>query len=179
MIFMPTPRIDFTNTPGEGLLRIVGAFNGVELAKLRLTNKKIFDFINLHENFLYERCMMHEYKKAYKKNVIPLIPRIDWKNVYIMTDQFMVTKKRGLEYREIIIYKKNFEIVEQVFFLIELSLSLVTGFVNIGKVASLGWSASRQLIHNWLSQNPGNTVMDALKALGMTTQAPVTIDFHY
>jgi len=172
-----SPKMNLFILPQEALLSIFGALNGVQLSELKRTAKTIHKFVTSHENFLYETCMMHEYNAEHKKHFIPGIPRIDWKNVYIIVDQYNVTLKHAHDNRKVINYHRTFKGLEPVFLIIELCFGLVSGVINIAKVSILGFSASRQAINLWMSQNPGSTLNDALTALGLVNSCPPPINF--
>lgn len=163
--------------PPEALLRIVGALDGIELAQVRTVAKFINRFVVQHENYLFERCVMHQYPAAHLRLYSKLIPRIDWKDIFIIIDQDEVAIKHAGEYAKVIRKHKKSETLNMIFMIFECAMSFTSAVISIAKVASLGWSATRLATRTWLNNNPGKTVQDAFVALGLAPRATPQIQF--
>lgn len=172
-----TPKMSIDKLPGEALLRIVGALDGIELAQVKTVSKFIKRFVVHHENYLYERCIIHQYPAAHSRLYSKLIPRIDWKNLFIILDQDEVSVKHAPEYSKVILEHKKSETLNIIFMIFECALSFTSTVISIAKVATLGLSATRLATRTWLSNNPGKTVQDAFIALGFVQKAPPQIIF--
>lgn len=143
--------------------------SGVEIAKCREISKAFKTIIDDNHIMIYSFCMHYEYPKE-KDHYYKMFPiRTDWKNLYIITDQYRVAKKRAPEHRDVIERKERFDVVESILSIVELILSLSSIAVNALKITALGWAPARQLITKFLKDNPGKTLNDALTALGMNT----------
>ena len=153
--------------------------SGVEIAKLRFISKKVKLFIDQSSCFIYEVRMSIEYNEdllKYRK-VFPF--RNDWKNIYVICDQYEVAKMRAPIHKQIIESRKNFLVFEKIAIMFEMAFSIISGAVNILKVINVGWAATRGLITAFLRENPGKTVQDAMIALGLTPKFTTLIDVNY
>lgn len=154
--------------PDNELLNCFLYLNGVSICSVRNVSIKIKKLIDCNESFIYSIYMSSEYKNEFKfyKNAFPI--REDWKNLYIICDQYHIAKNRADKYRKIIQYRMDVVTADKVLSIIESVISSINIFLNICNVSIFGFSASRSLIKEFMKNNPGYSLPDAMKALGMT-----------
>jgi hypothetical protein len=153
----------------DALYACLSQLNGLELSRAREVCKKIKTFIKKHESAFYYSCMTREYPAKVPIYAIPGYFRPDWKNIYILTDQYAVTQKHARKNKAIIKYQKTFEKVALILSVFELCFDAFSGMLNGLKVGLGGWRAQRDFINAFCAANPEKTVQDAhnaFKAIG-------------
>lgn len=143
---------------------------GVEVAKAREICKRIKQIIDKNEATLFHRCMSFEYPRKYNIYHIPFVHRQDWKNIYILTDQYEVTVARAPKHRAILKYERNFKFVDLLLASVGFSFDLIGGLAGSIKVGLIGFRASRDVLNAFIRANPGanfQTAMDFLKTLNL------------
>jgi hypothetical protein len=170
-IIYPLPLGTFVNT--------ITYLTGIEIAKLRTISKFMKNVIDENEATIYNSCMHYEFPGMFRRyyKICPF--REDWKNLYVLTDQYAVGKRRAIEHRKTIERRHKFLEIEKVLMTIELILSIFSIGLNFAKIAAVGWSASSSLIKAFLRENPGSTVKDAIKFLGLNIATPSTIEPNF
>lgn len=167
------------NLPKGDVINALTYVNGVEIAKMRTISKFVKKLIDENETIIYHSCLYHEFPKSFKRHYTICRFRDDWKNLYVLTDQYEVGKARAIEHRKTISRRESFLTAEKYLIIVELILSLFSVGLNFAKIATLGWSASSSLIKDFLKANPGSTVKDAITSLGLSIRDPLTIEPNF
>lgn len=162
--------MNLMNFSYDGLFASLAQFKGYELGRARQVCKKMKKIIDKNQHILFHICMAREYPTKLPIYEIPGVHRKDWKNIYILTDQYKVTVKRAPKNHSIIKYHKKFELIEKILMAAEFAFNVSGGIVNACRFAVLGL-VSPQALNAFLRANPGSSTVDALRALGITPWA--------
>lgn len=141
------------------------SLNGIQVAKAREICKRIKQIIDKNEATLFHICMLREYPRQFLIYHIPYVHRQDWKNIYVLTDQFEVTVKRAPKHKAILKYHREFKYVDMILAAIGAAFDLVGGITGGVKVGLLGLRASRDVINAFIRANPGTNMQHALDYL--------------
>lgn len=165
--------------PTETFIDIITYMSGLEIAKLRKVSKLMKTLIDENESDIYHSCMNREFPAMFIHYRDKFKYRTDWRHLYVITYGYELGKKAVIKTEKLVRTTETLLAFEKVAIMFELMIGVLTGLINIAKIASFGWSASRLLIRDCLKANPGMTIQQALKALGFIEKIPSPIEINY
>ena len=161
--------------PSDLLCDILQYSRGIALFRNRRISKYMRDVIDTNASALYFVRMQVEFPRTFNQYHYICPYRTDWRNVYIITDQYLLSKHYAKNYKEILEARERFLFFEKLSITVELILGFLSASISIAKVAHFGWSGTRELLKAWMAENPGKTITDAFVALGLKAPAPITM----
>lgn len=159
---MITP-ISLNHLPEGEQLHIYEFLNGVDLPNLQKAAKNLYNFIKKHENELFHDRMEREYPGTYLRYAIPNFKRIDWKNIYVITDQYQVALDRAKHHEGVLKCTNRVEVASYFMFYAELVIHAVSITIGAAKISVMRCEGDE--IRSWRDKNPGSSFNDAFNAL--------------
>lgn len=156
-----------TNVPNEVSARILFYSEGSRLGGIRSVSTTVRDIVDRNACFLFKACMFHEFPHHYDSHYKAWPYRTDWKNIYVLSTQCKIAEKEAIKVRAYIEARKRFNDIDAALMIVENVLNFLSITMNIAKVGTLGWSASREAIKAFMRANPHLSKAEAYKALGI------------